>query len=460
MYGSGSECKLEAVSGGTAMGGEFWVPDNPGHRVRGEFEAEYGSDAEVLLDQGLVDDPRVVRTPNGFGLISSVEASVEAFQPIVIFGHLDSGEMVTLHRARNNGGHYPFGKPRYVADVCFTGAHLADTNQAFDAVRARIGHWAWLAHLRDGESATVPDDKSTLRAALHEDGNWLEYISIEPVTLRQLEERVIYSCAVLVELATYCKVSTREVELRIGGEGSDWISVHGSAVAAKTHEFSRYRRLLPSSELTVQIFAEWIALNDTLDGLSAAVAHKNTGPLQEAVLIVASLVEGLHRRLGYRQLRFPSTPKEDLRRIEKAARQSAGTEAELLGNIDRRSSENAVVFLREIGFRTRVADVVDEVCAVVPEIVESVPDFTKLLYKARNELAHHSVADEQDDPFEVRVLRWIVASTVTHWLLRCLLLLRAGIAPETLRHHILEFQRFQMFRANSARHAKELGWEL
>ena len=46
---------------------------------------------------------------------------------------------------------------------------------------------------------------------------------------------------------------------------------------------------------------------------------------------------------------------------------------------------------------------------------------------------------------------------VTHWLLRALLL-RAGVAPEVLREHFLENDRFTMHRANMAQIVAELGW--
>ena len=47
------------------LGGEFWVADNPDIRVRGEFKAEAGTNPEVTLDAGLVNDPRV--RPSGSG---------------------------------------------------------------------------------------------------------------------------------------------------------------------------------------------------------------------------------------------------------------------------------------------------------------------------------------------------------------------------------------------------------
>jgi hypothetical protein len=41
-----------------------------------------------------------------------------------------------------------------------------------------------------------------------------------------------------------------------------------------------------------------------------------------------------------------------------------------------------------------------------------------------------------------------------------LLLLRAGVDAKTLRDGYLASNRFEHFRANTAQHVKELGWEL
>jgi hypothetical protein len=53
-----------------------------------------------------------------------------------------------------------------------------------------------------------------------------------------------------------------------------------------------------------------------------------------------------------------------------------------------------------------------------------------------------------------------VVTNVTQWLLRGLLLLHAGIEPNVLHDGYLAHRRFAFFRANTAQHVKELGWEL
>lgn len=96
---------------------------------------------------------------------------------------------------------------------------------------------------------------------------------------------------------------------------------------------------------------------------------------------------------------------------------------------------------------------------MLPEITESISDLPRRIKQARNDLAHH-LARKAPAPLRPRVLEWLVVAETTSWILRCLLLLRAGFDPETLRKRLFHFQRFGFFRANTAQHVRELDWEL
>ena len=58
-----------------SVGGEFWISDNPGHRVRGEFIAEAGERPEATLTANLVDDPRVAIHKNPAGKVTGFAVS-------------------------------------------------------------------------------------------------------------------------------------------------------------------------------------------------------------------------------------------------------------------------------------------------------------------------------------------------------------------------------------------------
>jgi hypothetical protein len=436
--------------------GDFWVPEAPEVRVRGRFTAGSGREAEVLLQGAVVDDPRVRPTGGGVAFTGAADDWVQSFLPITLHGQLDTGEPVTLLNAQNYGGDGAhFGNPRYVSHSFVRGEHVAGIDQVVNAVRFRVGHPYWLAHLENGDSYTA-EDRATLVVEASEDGNWLVYIPPEPASMRRLEVIAVSGTAALMELALDQKVSTRETQMRLD-EDAPWITVDGEAFSTGEPEFDP-DSLLPREELTVERLCKWVALNDGLDGLAHAVARPLDGALQAQVLVVTTVVEGIHRRLPFEQSKFPEASKAALRAVLNSVRETARAEAEVHG-LDPKAVEDSVLFLTDVSYRTRATDIVTEVCAAIPEIGESVVDLPGRITKARNDLAHHLIQNKKKEPLEVLYVRWLVASSITPWLLRGLLLLRAGVAPDVLHSACLRSNRFENFRANVSQFITELGWD-
>jgi hypothetical protein len=447
------------------VGGDFWTIENPDVRVRGEFTAEVGAKPEVTLAARLVADPppTAVTEPGDLAAALAVHAarSVAAFQPITLQGQLDTGESVTLLTAHEYEGRYG-GNPRYEADVAVLGDYVAGVDQLYSAVRFRVDHPWRLTHLADGESSVVEDDRSTLSVEASDEGNWLLYESSAPATLRQLEIRVVSGCLVLVQLALDQDVAIRETQVRVAPD-RPWLTVRGRAFCAEIGVL-KLETLLRHEELTVERFANWIALNDRLDGLAWGVARPVEGVLQVQAQVVTSLVEGLHRRLPYAQSKFPDASRGSLDRVKQAARRAAADKAEAEQNLDpqqiRKAVKNSVAHMEDVDYAQRAEVVVAKVCSVVPEISESVADLPARLSNVRNDFAHQLPQDEAKEPLEVRYRRWLVAARVTPWLLRGLLLLHAGIEPQALRNGYLQYELFAFYRANTAQLVRELGWEL
>lgn len=223
-----------------SIGGEFWMPGNPRHRVRGEFTADLGGKPEVKLTANLVDDQRVIVHSNpggkviGWAVSAEATRSVESFLPTTLHGQLDNGKLVSLIDAQNYGGAGEFS-PRYVTNAGAIVGALVSKDQLYSSVRFRMDRPYSLTHLADGNSSEVADDGSTLsiEASDSEDwisDNWLVYDSARGDTLRQLEVRVVSGCLALLQLAIYPDEDrkTRETQVRIHPEG-DWLQVHGPA---------------------------------------------------------------------------------------------------------------------------------------------------------------------------------------------------------------------------------------
>jgi len=442
--------------------GWFWSARG-GARVRGEFTAETGRNAEVRLAGRVADDPRVtvVHTTTGT-LITSVSGDpakeIAAFAPTDLHGQLDSGELVTLLSAQNHG---PL-RPQYVAGILLTGAHVSG-GQLYSAVRFRIDDPRWTAHLGDGENHIVPGDRSVLRAdapeAGQDEGMWLVYESAEPCSIRDLDSRVLAGCRALARLALDRPLAVRTIEVRISQDGG-WLPLHSKAYSAPVSGYGE--SLLPPAELTVERFAEWIALNGTLDGLASAVDGLGEGTVQSQVLVGTSLVEGLHRRLPYKQSQFPAASRNGRSHVKKAAREAAAAQATNEKGMDPAlvctAVRDAVCHFEDVGYRTRAKDITSQVTSAVPELAESVPDLAGKLMAARNDIAHHLVLNEEKEPLADRIDRWVAVSYVTPWLLRLLLLLHAGIEPDTLHTACLASARFGYTRANITAIARDLGW--
>jgi len=450
------------------VSGYFWVPEKPDVMVWGAFSADGGHKPEAVLAGGLVNDPRVVRTnrAGGRAFLSSAAATFKAFQPITLQGKLDTGHAVTLVNAYNHGrdGFY-FGSPHYKADYAVFGdRHVSGVDQLFSAMRFRFGDPYWLGHLRESKASAVDSDGSALSVETSDDGNWLVYTAAAPATLRELKSRVVLGCLALAELALDQDFAARDTHVRIN-DGDPWLSVHGPESDTRPNEFDA-RTLLPREELTVERFARWIPFNDTLDGLASVVARPIKAPLQTQVLVVTPLLDGLHRRMPktFEQSKFAGASPSALKRIKEAAWRSAAGTATNRRTLDPQQVHiavmSAVSHFEDVDYLQRATDVVTKVCAVLPEIAESVADLPIRLTDARNEMAHQSPLDHEREPLGVRHLRWLVVASVTPWLLRGLLLLEAGIDPSVLHDRHLAYSRFLDFRANVAQFVSELGWEL
>nr|WP_142282850.1 HEPN domain-containing protein [Mycobacterium aquaticum] len=410
-----------------------------------------GSRAAVVLDGPVVDE---VPPP-----VSAADSALDvaAFQPITIHGRLDSGVDVTLVNAQN---YQPdSGQPRYEAHQAIVGAHVSGADQLYTGVRYQLGHLL-LGHLPVGVASVVPDDGSRLSADPAEDGEmWLVYEAATPMTLRQLHMRVVSGCLVLLRLALDQPVAIRACQVRVN-EGDPWLTVHSQTYSAPTN--LNLLRIVEPAELTLNQFAEWIALNDKLDGLAWPVVEPINGAVQARAQVYTTLVEGLHRRLPYEQSQFPAAQPKWFEKIRQAARRAAKEWATKTGNLDpgavHTAVNNALAHFDAVGYADRARALVSEVTAAVPELTESVPDLSAQLTRARNELSHHPIPDEEKEPLGDRVLRWAIVAEVAPWLLRVFLLLHAGIDPVVLRAGLLEHERFDVHRANVAQMVADLGW--
>jgi len=182
---------------------------------------------------------------------------------------------------------------------------------------------------------------------------WLVYESAQPSSRQELDSRAAAACLALARLALDRQLAVRTIEVRTG-QAAEWLPLHSQAYSAPVSGFGE--SLLPREELTVERFANWIALNDRLDGLASAVDGLGQGTVQSQVLAGTSLVEGLHRRLPYEQSQFPRATGGARGRVKKAARNAAAVQAkaeqELEPDLVHAAVKDAVGHFEDVGYRT------------------------------------------------------------------------------------------------------------
>jgi hypothetical protein len=236
------------------------------------------------------------------------------------------------------------------------------------------------------------------------------------------------------------ELHTLETQVRVDST-CPWLTVRGPAFCATKPDTLRLAPVLPHTELTVERFAKWIALNDKFDGLAWAVARRMNIPIQLQVQLLTSLVEGFHRRLTppRDQTWFPDASKRALNRVRQAAAQAAvdqahkeGLDPHLMGT----RVMNALGHVGDKSFLERAQAIVDKVCAEVPEIGVSITTLASRLTDPRHSFAHQLPQDNAKDPLQDRFDRWMVLSRVTPWLLRTLLLLEVGVEPQVFAREV------------------------
>ncbi|WAJ47960.1 hypothetical protein OK015_28835 (plasmid) [Mycobacterium sp. Aquia_216] len=457
----------------TTAAGEFWTVPQPDRRIGGSFNAELGEPVEVDLDAVLAVDldaddapaPRPAPQRGDVAGAMNVAAAGEVARrrPFNFWGQLATGEPVSVFEATNQG--MSGAAAHYVAPIAVIGANVTP-EQRYASVRFRLDHPYWLRHLADNDSSGVGDDHSTLRVEASAHGNWLVYESSTAATLVELEMRAISGCLVLAQLALFpdrereSDLRTRETQVRIDSAGP-WLTVRGPMFCAPTPAALDTDFLLLPTELTIDRFAKWIAVNDKFDGLAWAVARRMNLPIPLHVQLLTSLVEGIHLRLTpeHEQTWFPDASKAALKRIRRAATQAAVDQAHTLGlDPDAVGMRvwNALGHWVNKSYLERAEEVVTAACAAVPELGLSITRLAKHLRDSRITFAHQ-LRPEGD--LQERHERWMVLFIITPWLLRARLLLEAGIDPAVLREKYLENETFTLHREQAEIRVRKLRWD-
>jgi hypothetical protein len=444
------------------LNGTFWQADTPDRRVPGQLTLD---DRPALETVGQIFVERAVEVdlhPSGavrrMAVSGDPDALVADWEPRTIYGELDDGTLVSVVGAQG-------GRKRLTAFVLQqyrqefrTLRHVilnehVDDRQTFDSCRFRLVGPIWWRS-EDGEASTAGGG----RLVITEDGDdrWFEFTPARPLTVRDLDRRVLSPIATLASLVTDNPADAIDLSVRVTAE-SPWRKVHRAeeSVPSNSHE------LLDSTHLSADRFARWIDFRRRSDALDAAAIDDLSGvAIQTAVLTLAAVAEGLHRRLFDEKKRVPALSKRDLVQARRAARGAAVDRVSELDRSDReplteadlaefkQAVNDAFGFINEQAFRTRMADLASTAQAALPNIVVAFADWPKASHEARNTLAHRGTQPHSETIDQFYDLLIALSYSIA-WVLRTVLLIEAGFDAATLQEADRDSSRYNHHIANT-----------
>lgn len=439
------------------MLGWFWRVGTPLPERRGELRVRAGAEAELRVERP-ISPIRMIRVEPGESPGMQVvrysadpDDAVADFQPVTVHGVLDDGTEVTVMDAQayNDG----FLQQWFRAPVVVMGAHLGGQEQRYAAVRFCLDDPRWWTHLIEPARGPGCGEVGSLRVYADGDGQvWFEHRAHGPLTRREYARLVVDPVLTLAKLATQSRLHVTALEFRVADErnveDTRWLPVIGRSIDSGTAG-SYPDAVVPTRELTLEVFSTWIDVSRGLDGLASAVADPVRGAVQAQALTMCAIAEGLHRRLYPVTSRFPGLSGNARDRVRRAAR-TAGAEMLEQKGFDREESEMALTealsHFDEFPYRRRLEQLRDSAECAVPEIVADFSDWPAQVCSARNQLAHQAyTSDASSDGL---LLLLIAVDYSLSWVLWTVLLRRAGVPDEVVLRCYENDARYGLYRAN------------
>lgn len=393
--------------------GTFWLPDDITKRIAGALSWEPGTQARMTLVSRLVDELAnpVSITETGMSITHSGDPAriVADGVPRVILGDTAIGPVTCidsyLQHPPSNMMDLVRSPLRQVWEpyTLIIGAHLTKGYQTeVDAISFVLDNPVWWSHLADNASAS--SDVGEMTCTRHDGEVLLTFRPSSVLSLRSAD-RAMWSVITLAKLALGVDLIPLRVQIREAGQ-ADWLTIKSSSQDARKTSWPNPNNLLPPESLTLERLVRWLEIEQTMDGLSAAIADPVEGnAIQVHALTACSLVEGIHKRI--------------------------------IGGDPH--------YVRRATDLHAIAQRIDS------DVTAPVTDWAQLVKTARNDLAHHNPVVSLD----VQLYNWMIVESSVIWVLRLCLLSHAGFTDEELRAALADHQRYRFYRENLKMHVKE-----
>jgi hypothetical protein len=206
--------------------------------------------------------------------------------------------------------------------------------------------------------------------------------------------------------------------------------------------------LLQPSDVGLREVGVWLDKVDLLGPLPAVVADLAQAQpisLDTQALLLATVAEGLHRRLYPGERRFHENEDQN-EQIATLVRDAAAEAVDLIHVDARAAAAGLLKYVGDVGYPKRLTRLANEAKAAAPEVTGKTTRWKNLVFKVRNEYAHRiSAGFLSDEDIDERL-------TVTfslRWLLTTLLLLSANVDASVLRARLGAHEPYQRFLADA-----------
>lgn len=223
------------------------------------------------------------------------------------------------------------------------------------------------------------------------------------------------------------------------GQGK-WLTIHSPA--EREADLDLPNPLIRQQDLSLRHITTWLDRVEALGQLPPVVAQALTGRIQleTRVLELATVAEGLHRRLYPETMGYSKEVADRIREAVGAALAAQQPDADnVVGGL--------LSHLEEVGYGQRLRHLAERAETLVPGVSGRTGRWKDLVYAARNDFAHRlrsSWLSEGD------VDRYLTVAMSLRWVLQTILLGEAGLSPDLLTERFSQHTPYRLFLTQAA----------
>jgi hypothetical protein len=426
--------------------GEFWLTDAPQIALSGTLRVGPGIRPTVIVEGHFHPMEQLCKeTTHPDGSVSREFGPGPANErPITVHGTADDGTPLTLLEALTMNRSGPiFGsgdsQQQFMGIQGIVGIHASGRDHRFDGMRCRVQTAPSWAPRADDEPTEHSLADGVIRANWNDDGVWLEASDRPALSIRMWDRAVTRPTAILLELASGSRVGI--IDLQVRERDGMWCSVYSESLVHGDRSYPG-QALIEAHDFTLAHLVAWLDRADLLGPLAPVVvdAMMNTGTLETQVLTLASVAEGLHRRLhpGSRRMTVLAAARVRTLIVNALKDVEANHVAVVRGLLG---------YLEEPGYRRRLLEVAADTRTVVPKATGKTAKWASMITDARNDFAHRIPTGWLTDD---DVDKYLCAAYSLRWLLRVRLLQEAGFPDALLRERVDAAQGYGIFLEHAA----------